>query len=357
MKLSHYLLSYYKYKTKENNFKKTDKNTQQFKLKNHNTVNEKDNENEDDDIKFFIVNPTKYTVRDVIANNIHSKKNELLLMCMLSSAVYRYSKHKLDCTEKHSMQHNETVINESEDISDADHAKEFHKICDSWNLHSDISSIHNIDNELIFGIFLIDKRLVISFKGSSTVNDFLNDIDIIEVPFNLYEIKNKINIDIPGRVHRGGYDILFENHRYTQILQKIDEYIKVYINDDNNFEIQNICITGHSLGALVGTIFYAFFKHMTERVLMYENINLELITFGSPRVGNKTFINCLQADDFKSTRIVNGNDIVTRLPLPIFYRHLPKLFCIGSPRKCYAPSLNDHFLSNYYNSILDYKMK
>jgi triacylglycerol lipase len=77
---------------------------------------------------------------------------------------------------------------------------------------------------------------------------------------------------------------------------------------------QPLWFCGHSLGAAMATIcagrcFLAHIRSMPHR----------LVTYGSPRVGNKTYINYCDIDH---TRWVNNNDIVTRVPPPWFgYRH------------------------------------
>lgn len=77
---------------------------------------------------------------------------------------------------------------------------------------------------------------------------------------------------------------------------------------------QEIWFTGHSLGAAMATIIAS---------RCYEDLKCpdpqELYTYGSPRVGNKTFVKTLSV---KHHRHVNNNDIVTRVPLWFMgYRH------------------------------------
>ncbi len=77
---------------------------------------------------------------------------------------------------------------------------------------------------------------------------------------------------------------------------------------------QPLWFCGHSLGGAMATICAGrcFLSHIP-------SIPQQLYTFGSPRVGNKTYINFVQLDHF---RYVNNNDIVSRTP-PVWlgYRH------------------------------------
>ena len=70
-------------------------------------------------------------------------------------------------------------------------------------------------------------------------------------------------------------------------------------------------ITGHSLGAAMATI-------ATSRFEEYTPVK-QLTTFGSPRVGTRSFVKNIQTRHY---RFVNNNDIVTKVPLWIMgYKH------------------------------------
>jgi len=72
---------------------------------------------------------------------------------------------------------------------------------------------------------------------------------------------------------------------------------------------EKLIVTGHSLGAAMATLVAS--EHPVDW----------LITLGSPRVGNRDFVQTLQAANVK--RLVNCCDAVTEVPLPIGgYTHL-----------------------------------
>ena len=62
-------------------------------------------------------------------------------------------------------------------------------------------------------------------------------------------------------------------------------------------------------------------------LLTYElnkDYNISLVTFGSPRVGNKEFVKDMLKHSFLSNRVTHYFDIVPHLPQEILnYKHLP----------------------------------
>ena len=77
---------------------------------------------------------------------------------------------------------------------------------------------------------------------------------------------------------------------------------------------QPLWFCGHSLGGAMATMCAGrcFLSHIN-------SMPEELFTYGSPRVGNKQYINYVKLAHY---RFVNNNDIVTRVPPPLFgYRH------------------------------------
>ena len=103
-----------------------------------------------------------------------------------------------------------------------------------------------------------------------------------------------------GRVHRG----------FKKEVDDLWPMIETALLDND----QPLYFCGHSLGGAMATI-------CAGRCLLSHipSDPTELFTYGSPRVGNKRYINHAKIDHY---RFVNNNDIVTRVP-PAFlgYRH------------------------------------
>ena len=103
-----------------------------------------------------------------------------------------------------------------------------------------------------------------------------------------------------GRVHRG-----FK----TEVDDLWPRMEKALVEND-----RTLWFTGHSLGGAMATICAGrcYLSHI-------ESMPKQLFTFGSPRVGNKRYVNYVKLDHL---RWVNNNDIVTRVPPPwMGYRH------------------------------------
>jgi triacylglycerol lipase len=106
-----------------------------------------------------------------------------------------------------------------------------------------------------------------------------------------------------GKVHQGFKEALDDVWEGENGLCK---YLKSKEEDGRTF-----WFTGHSLGAALATLAWKRYGNSTGSVP-------GLYTFGSPRVGDLEF-----GKGFEETyRFVNNNDIVTKVPPPLDYRHV-----------------------------------
>jgi triacylglycerol lipase len=116
-----------------------------------------------------------------------------------------------------------------------------------------------------------------------------------------------------GRVHRG----------FRTYTDKVWEPIKSHIKNING---RNLWITGHSLGAAMATL-------MARRCVLEASLPVPvLFTYGSPRVGDRVYI-----DEFNSHithhRWVNDGDIVTKVPFAPLYYHCGTMHHISKDGK------------------------
>lgn len=135
------------------------------------------------------------------------------------------------------------------------------------------------------------KSLYVVFRGTSSKKDAQNDASIDKVPF--------IN---PGdKVHIG----------FKSSWDSVKDII--FKNIDKTSGCNKIVVCGHSLGAAVATLCAYNLSHV------YDMIDIECCTIGSPRVGNKTFKNNYDNQKIKTLRIVHNNDVVTHSPFIGYY--------------------------------------
>jgi hypothetical protein len=173
----------------------------------------------------------------------------------------------------------------------------------------------------------------ITFRGSldkiDITQDFIYKQTDLVVPFHT-------NPDI--LCHQGFMNVY--NIFQKQIIETVNKH-----NPDK------IIITGHSLGAGIGTIAAYHLGLLNKNVYVY--------TFASPKVGNIKFANHVNKVTKCFYRIVNLSDIVPTLPLavmpnmvdknkPFIYMHTGKMISFDQN---WMSIENNHMIYNYRNFI------
>ncbi len=115
-----------------------------------------------------------------------------------------------------------------------------------------------------------------------------------------------------GKVHRGFLGA------FEEVSDRLDAIIRA------KTPRQRVWLTGHSLGGALATLAAAHLEPS-----MIDGV----VTFGSPRVGDRAFVACLP--ESKIARYVHRDDWVTTVPPTILsYTHAGKLIPVpGSPRR------------------------
>ena len=174
---------------------------------------------------------------------------------------------------------------------------EFAKLCQL--AYKDPTQVHNADplkyRDEVAGYMRREKDVVTIFlKGTNSLADVFEDLNFEMTPFNT-------TYGNYGKVHRGFYD----------------EFIglKMYVLRANLHMCSKIIIAGHSMGAAVATIMGLYCATTTRKPV-------EVYTFGSPKVGNTTFVNAFEKYVSKSERYVNGEDPIPFLPNTCWYHHV-----------------------------------
>jgi hypothetical protein len=144
-----------------------------------------------------------------------------------------------------------------------------------------------------------DKTLHIIFRGTDELPDFKADIELNRTCLFPDEDKKIL-------VHEGFL-------RYFKSLEK--KITEVINNNLDNIDV--IHFQGHSLGAGMSTIasyYYGKQFKNKKKILNY--------TIGSPRVGNKHFVNLYNDFVTENIRIANNKDPITLFPISSLYYHV-----------------------------------
>ena len=166
-------------------------------------------------------------------------------------------------------------------------------------------------------------KLVFSFRGSSSAQDYIIDTNIFMS--SMQEIGNN------AMVHSGFYS-QFNSIKY-EVLSSVFTFVR-------KRPLSHIVFVGHSLGGALATLCAAATK-----ALLSDKVMVTCETFGSPRVGNAHFVRFFNSNIEHSTRVVNGNDIVTMSPR-FRYEHVK-----GEKRIGY---IQTDFMSTYFGDISDH---
>ena len=194
------------------------------------------------------------------------------------------------------------------------------------------------------------EKVIFYEKDGSQAYSFINETDHVIAcrgtePNEWNDLKADIDAtaalaETVGRVHRG-------------FKQEVDDIWPV-IEESMKNNRKNLWFTGHSLGGAMATI-------CASRCLLSHiySVPEQIQTFGSPRVGNMTYINHTKVDYM---RWVNNNDIVTRVP-PVWtgYRHAGTKMYLNSQGKLTTPTVPQlaqdrwkGFISGLRNGSIDY---
>ena len=145
-----------------------------------------------------------------------------------------------------------------------------------------------------------DNKIVVSFRGSVDVKDWYSNLKILTRDYYVYGGQG-------CRVHIG-FSNYYNSVRH-QMLAKVSALSHAHPGS-------KVIVTGHSLGGALATL--------AAVELANDGHDTDLITFGSPRVGNKKFSEYANKSlKGVNLRVTYGNDIVTVIP-PRWtgYRHV-----------------------------------
>jgi triacylglycerol lipase len=166
-------------------------------------------------------------------------------------------------------------------------------------------------------VLLNDRVSIVAARGTEPlhIEDWISDLRCTQIHHRF------------GRVHRG-FSIA-----YASVRKQIRKLLKPVPR------LRPVIFTGHSLGAAISTIASADY--------LDEFVHTHLITFGSPRVGDRKFAEHLNRSVW-TRRHVNNNDIVPRCPY-VGYFHVGNCSYFDRNGNC---SYNPPFRRMVWDSIV-----
>ncbi|XP_047983680.1 phospholipase A(1) DAD1, chloroplastic-like [Salvia hispanica] len=148
------------------------------------------------------------------------------------------------------------------------------------------------------------RDVVIAYRGTATCLEWLENLRV-----NLTSLPDDMAGDRDSMVQSGFLSLYTSGTCARESLQasirdEVEKILRKYAD-----EPLSITVTGHSLGAALATLtahdVAATFKHAPL---------VTVVSFGGPRVGNKSFRSLLEKSGTKVLRIVNSDDPITKVP-------------------------------------------
>jgi hypothetical protein len=178
--------------------------------------------------------------------------------------------------------------------------------------------------------------MIVAFRGTQNVEDLLNDTRFAQKPFGSSSIM----------CHEGFVWM------FNSLAEKVNNFIKAE-------KVSRVIFTGHSLGAAVALLFGASkCLDTTDSRRLQDNLNVAVITYACPRVGNFEFMEYVNKNVF-TIRFRNDADAVPNFPAavspnehnpnsPFMYYHCGVEYIFQSN---WLSVLNNHMIPVYMDYV------
>ncbi|XP_027351393.1 phospholipase A(1) DAD1, chloroplastic-like [Abrus precatorius] len=166
------------------------------------------------------------------------------------------------------------------------------------------------------------RDVVVSYRGTTTCLEWLENLraTLTHVPCNM---ENELVEENAAMVESGFLSLytsaLGDNSSLMSLQAMVREEIGRILQTYDG-EPLSLTITGHSLGAALATLTAYDIKNSFLRPPL-----VTVISFGGPRVGNKSFRRRLEKQGTKVLRIVNSDDVITKVPGFVFDDDVDKI--------------------------------
>lgn len=158
------------------------------------------------------------------------------------------------------------------------------------------------------------RDVVIAYRGTTMCLEWLENLRAtlthIDIPCNGSSVEDHEN-DIGPMVESGFFSLYTSKPTSANILSLQETVRKEIGRVLQKYEGENLSltITGHSLGAALATLTAYDIGNAFHRPPL-----VTVMSFGGPRVGNRSFRLRLEKQGTKVLRIVNSDDVITKMP-------------------------------------------
>ena len=227
-----------------------------------------------------------------------------------------------------------------------------YELVDSW------TGVDAVFNELkkveCYGVVFRTQQApytyIFAFRGTDSIEDLCDDFGFDHTPFKFTAYKKDVFVPSDVAVESGFYHIYSDSDGDTASMQNqlfalVDKY------QASEKPIDQLYITGHSLGCTLSTLF------TLDLALSRPEIQSSNYNYASPRVGNQAFVTFYeqqpsqQDPETRTVRIQNVYDKVPCTPLEDQgYRHLPYAYLISFYRDNLTGKfdiVDNHSVQNY----------
>ncbi|XP_062098105.1 phospholipase A(1) DAD1, chloroplastic-like [Humulus lupulus] len=160
------------------------------------------------------------------------------------------------------------------------------------------------------------RDVVISFRGTATCLEWLENLraTLSHLPSQTGSDCDAFGPDECGPMVESGFLSLYTSSTdHSPSLQQMVRHEIGRLLQSYGDQPLSLTITGHSLGAALATLAaYDIKTHFNRAPLV------TVISFGGPRVGNQSFRCRLEKQGTKVLRIVNSDDVITKVPGFVF---------------------------------------
>ena len=186
----------------------------------------------------------------------------------------------------------------------------------------------NVETDTEYHISYVGDTLLVIFHGSTSITDWVYNLKLFSTPYK---------------------DMAEKFYVHTGFLKKWKSIQHDVMSHVKSVGIKKVKLRGHSQGGALATLCHEDIK------FNHPNIKVDTITFGCPRLFAKEGWDVIQSRCSNVVRIINGNDMVPKLPFEFMgYKHVGTELLIGRRGFPWVGPF-DHRILSYKKSIEKYE--